>query len=127
MTRDLFHNLDCPLLYVRAVFVTLLNDYKKDLPKTCAKWALPIYLVLRQLAIEMRLTVDLLKFGNWDDGILKDALEALRYSIFDFLGPIVMVLQYYCNANKDEKYTGGVKIGIFMARLVKLVIFASSA
>lgn len=112
MTRDLFHNLDRPLFDIRAVFVTFLNDYKKDLPKTCAKWAFPVCLVLRQLAIEMRLTVDLLKFGDWDDGILKDALEALRYSIFDFLGPIVMVLHNYCNANKDEKYTGGVKIGV---------------
>lgn len=112
MTRDLFHNLDRPLFDVRAVFATFLNDYKKDLPKTCAKWAFPVCLVLRQLAIEMRLSVDLLNFGDWDDGILKDALEALRYSIFDFLGPIVMVLQTYCNANKDEKYTGGVKIGV---------------
>lgn len=111
MTRDLFHNLDCPLFDVRAVFGTFLNDYKKDLPKTCAKWAFPICLALRQLAIEMRFTVDLLKFEDWDDGILKDALEALRYTIFDFLGPIVMVLQHYCNANKDILYTGGVKIG----------------
>lgn len=112
MTRDLFHNLDRPLFDIRAVFDTFLNNYKKDLPKLCAKWAFPVCSVLRRLAIEMRLTVDLLMFRDWDDGILKDALEALRYSIFDFLGPIVMVLQHYCNANKDEKYTRGIKIGV---------------
>ncbi len=110
--RDLFHNLDCPFFDVRAVFVTFLNESKKDISKTCAKWAFPVCAVLRQLAIEMRFTIGLLKFGDWDDGILKTALEALRYSIFDFLGPIVMVLQHYCNANKDEKYIGGVKTGV---------------
>lgn len=68
--------------------------------------------MLRKLAIKMRLTIDLLKFGDWDDGILKDALETLCNSIFDFLGPIVMFLQSYCDANKDEKYTGSVKIGV---------------
>jgi hypothetical protein len=73
--------------------------------------ALPVCVVLRQLATEMRLAVDLVEFRNWDDGILKDALEALRYSIYDFLGPIAILLRNYCNAKEDEKYTGNVKIG----------------
>jgi hypothetical protein len=111
MTRDLFHNLDHPLFDVRASFATFLDDRKKDLPQRCAKWALPVCVVLRQLATEMRLAVDLVEFRNWDDGILKDALEALRYSIYDFLGPIAILLRNYCNAKKDEKYTGSVKIG----------------
>jgi hypothetical protein len=110
MTRDLFHNLDHPLFDVRASFVNFLNDRKKELPDKCAKWALPVCMVLRQLATEMRLAVDLVEFRNWDDGILKDALEALRYSIYDFLGPIAIVLRDYCHAKKDKKYTGSVKI-----------------
>lgn len=97
MTRGLFHDLDRLFFDARAVFVNFLNDTK---------------LVLRKLAIKMRLTIYLLKFGDWDDGILKDALETLCYSIFDFLGPIVIFLLSYCNADKDEKYTGGVKIGV---------------
>jgi hypothetical protein len=111
MTRDLFHNLDHPLFDVRASFVTFLDDRKKELPERCAKWALPVCVVLRQLATEMRLAVDLVEFRNWDDSILKDALEALRYSIYDFLGPIAILLCNYCNAKKDKKYTGSVQIG----------------
>ena len=111
MTRDLFHNLDHHLFDVRASFVTFLNDRKKDLPRMCAKWALPVCVVLRQLTTEMRLAVDLVEFRNWDDGILKDALEALRYSIYDFLRPVAFILRNYYNAKEDKKYTGGVKIG----------------
>jgi hypothetical protein len=111
MTRDLFHNLDHPLFDIRASFVTFLNDRKKELPDRCAKWALPVCVVLMQLATEIRLAVDLVEFRNWDDRILKDALEALRYSIYDFLGPIAFLLRNYCNAKRDENYTGGVKVG----------------
>jgi hypothetical protein len=112
MTRDLFHNLDHPLFDVKASFVAFLTDQKKELPLRCAKWALPVCAVLRQLAIEMRLAVDLVEYRNWDDGILKDALEALRYSIYDFLGPIAMILRDYCNANRDERYPGSARSGI---------------
>jgi hypothetical protein len=111
MTRDLFHNLDHPLFDVRASFVTFLNDRKKELPERCARWALPVCVVLMQLATEMRLAVDLVEFRNWDDGILKDALETLRYSIYDFLGPIAFLLRNYYNAKGDKKYTCSVKVG----------------
>jgi hypothetical protein len=111
MTRDLFHNLDHPLFDVRASFVTFLNDRKKELPERCAKWALPVCVVLRQLATEIRRAVDLVEFRYWNDGILKDALEALRYSIYDFLGPIAMLLRDYCCAKADKKYADKVKIG----------------
>lgn len=111
MTRDLFHSLDRPIFDIRASFNTFLTDNKNQLPLRCAKWAHPVAMVLRQLATEMRLAVELLEFRNWDDGILNDALEGLRYSIYDFLGPIATVLYHYCNEKKDVKYTGRVIIG----------------
>lgn len=111
MTRDLFHNLDRPVSDVRASFFTFLTDNLRVLPVNCAKWALPVVMVLRQLANEMRFTVEYLEFRNWDDGILDDALEVLRYSIYDFLGPIAMLLHYYCREKKDVKYTGTIRLG----------------
>lgn len=112
MTRDLFQNLDRPIFDIRASFTTFLTDTKRELSIRCAKWALSVAVALRQLATEMRLAVDLLEFRNWDEGILKDALEALRYSIYDFLGPIATVLNHYCNKKKNVKYTAGIKKGI---------------
>lgn len=111
MTRDLMHNLDHPLFDIKANYLTFLIDNRKSLPHTCGKWAPVIAATLGQLAQEMRLASRLFEFRHWDYGILSDALEVLRYSIFDFLGPIAMLLHHYCDQSKDVQYPGTVTAG----------------
>ena len=111
ITRDLFLGLDRPYFDMRARLTKFCEENKNKLPLSCAKWALPLCGVLQQLASEARLVAELIEFRNWDDGILKDALEALRYSIFDYFGPIAMLLQDYCNEKYDEPFTGTTTIG----------------
>lgn len=100
MTRDLFHNLDRPFFDVKASFFTFLIANRKALSTNCARLALPIIAVLRQLAQEMRLAVDLLEFWDWDDGILHDALEGFAIQFTTSWG---LLQCFYTTTAVEEK------------------------
>lgn len=96
MTNDLFHKVNYPSFNIRALLFTFLKDQTPHLQKYCIKWAIPVCNTLNQLTREIYFAIELFQFQEWDDAILKDALEAVRYSIYDFLGPILRVLQLHC-------------------------------
>lgn len=111
MARDPFYNLDNIRSNSRTYFRTFLIDNKKVIPRHCAKWAIPVCKALRQLVTEMRLAIDLMNYNDWNEDILKDAFEVLRYSIYDFLKPLAMVLRAHCNQKKDDKYIDETRTG----------------
>jgi hypothetical protein len=110
MTRDLFHNLDHPLFDVRASFVTFLTIGKRSYRRGAQDG--PFLSAWCSCNSPPRCA---LQSTWWNSGtgttVSKDALETLRYSIYDFLGPIALLLRNYYNAKGDKKYTCSVKVG----------------
>lgn len=109
LTKDLFHSLEYPRFDTKKSIEDLLKD-DKNLRLKCAKWAIPVCMVLRQLATEMRMAVELVESGKWEESVVIDALEKLRFSIDDFYGPLARILADYCRANKGEKYSNSIKL-----------------
>ncbi|KAH6973835.1 hypothetical protein BKA56DRAFT_592622 [Ilyonectria sp. MPI-CAGE-AT-0026] len=114
LTKDLFHSLEYPRFDAKDSIVALLRDNNnsknKQLWLKCAKWAIPVCMVLRQLATEMRMAVELVESGKWEDSVVIDALETLRFSIDDFYGPLARLLADFCRAKKGEKYSNSIKL-----------------
>ncbi|RSL42979.1 hypothetical protein CEP54_015273 [Fusarium duplospermum] len=110
LTKDLFNSLEYPHFDAKASISALLKDNKSRLTLTCAKWAIPVCMVLRQLATEMRMAVDLVESIRWDENVVIDALETLRFSIDDFYGPLARILASYCMEKKDEKYSNSIRL-----------------
>ncbi|RSL77806.1 hypothetical protein CEP51_008748 [Fusarium floridanum] len=102
LTKDLFNSLEYPNFDAKASISAFLRDQGKQLRTNCAKWAIPVCMVLRQLATEMRMAVDLVESVKWEKNVVIDALETLRFSIDDFYGPLARILAGYCMEKKDE-------------------------
>ncbi|RMJ11829.1 hypothetical protein CDV36_008549 [Fusarium kuroshium] len=102
LTKDLFNSLEYPNFDAKASISAFLRDQGKRLRTNCAKWAIPVCMVLRQLATEMRMAVDLVESVKWEKNVVIDALETLRFSIDDFYGPLARILAGYCMEKKDE-------------------------
>ncbi|KAL9615775.1 MAG: hypothetical protein Q9160_009271 [Pyrenula sp. 1 TL-2023] len=92
--HDPLHYLDQPLFDIKVSLCEFANNDTSYFRLNYADWAPHVCKALDGLTFVIRTAISSLEFREWDGDVLRDAVDSLRYYIFDFYGPVALILQH---------------------------------